>query len=59
MTTPTLSGIFGGWGAEDRGRALAYENRPRLYCVMNLQQFDYCQQKTLQLTGDEHCNRRT
>ena len=30
MTTPTSSSIFGGWGTEDRGRALAYENRPQL-----------------------------
>ena len=33
MTTPTSSSIFGGWGTEDRGRALAYENRPQLNSV--------------------------
>jgi hypothetical protein len=27
---PDLVSIFGGWGTEDRGRALAYENRPQL-----------------------------
>jgi hypothetical protein len=28
------SSIFGGWGTQDRGRALAYENRLRFYCGM-------------------------
>jgi hypothetical protein len=47
MTIPTSSSIFGGWGTEDRGRALAYENRPRFYQKLRLQEFDYCQQTRL------------
>jgi hypothetical protein len=30
MTTPTSSGLIGGWGQTGQGRALANENRPQL-----------------------------